>query len=263
MTLVAALLALATTAQAARVPVDVAEQLEAVGRKHGAEVLIVSQSADVVRVLGKHAERRSDNLVVRRLPSLGTGSYERQIALQRVGLRCGVELDHAFHAEVFGDCSAWDDAPTLHAAVPRSQPERKRSETFETGAVVALGPITATGRAFDFSSEMRTSRKVSAVATVTSIRVPELGNPALAAIQARHYTLGDFDRGLYGFAQGGLLSVEDGTVRSLGAAVGLGLKLTARSGLTGDVYAGAGPGGETEFFGRIHPAAGARVGWAF
>ena len=56
-----------------------------------------------------------------------------------------------------------------------------------------------------------------------------------------------------------MLSMESGTVRSPGAAVGLGLKYTTRPGLMADAYAGAGPGWPV----RIHPALGARVGWAF
>lgn len=248
-------------AAAGRVPPDVQEDLAQLQAAHGSPVLVVTQHPDVLDELGRWLKRAPDALFLsRRLPSVGTLSYERSIVLERTQLRCGVEVGPTWRLEPFGDCGAWTDGPTeLSPVVPRQQPTSPRGSDFERGAALAVGPATGLGTVIDLSVEARTSRKGSAAFTYTAVQVREWGSPALMAGQARRYFLGDVDRGVYGPAQVGVLSTELGTVRSPGAAVGLGLKYTTQPGLMADAYLGAGPAWPV----RIHPAVGGRVGWAF
>lgn len=249
-----------TPAHAARVPADVVADLKQLHNAHGSPLLLVTQSPDVLADLNRWVVRTDHPYLARRLPTVGTESYERQIALKRVGLRCGVLIGPTWRLEPFGDCSTWAQGPkSVDAAIPRRQPTTPRRERFERGATIAVGPIMGTGTVVDFSAEARVSKKGSAVFTYTAIQVREWGSPALMAVQARRYFLGDVDRGLYGLAQVGLLSTELGTVRSPGIAAGLGLKYTTNIGFTMDGYLGAGPGYPV----RVQPAVGGRLGWAF
>lgn len=258
--MVAVVAAWSSTAGAARVPSDIRADLAKLHTTHGSPILVVSEDPEVLKTLGKWLERGDEPHLARRVPSVGTKSYERQIALQRAELRCGVELSATWRMESFGDCSAWIDGPaTVSTAVPSRQPTTERGRDFERGAAIAVGPAMSTGTVVDFSAEARVSRKGSAAFTYSAIHVREWGSPALMAAQARRYFLGDVDRGIYGLAQVGVLSTEHGEVRSPGAAVGLGIKYTTKPGLMADGYLGAGPAYPV----RIHPAVGGRVGWAF
>ena len=258
--MLAASFALQPAAWAGKVPTDIQEQLAEVHKTHSAPLLIVTLDSDVLDDLGKWLTRDGAPHVVRKLPAMGTLSYEVQIALDRVELRCGVMIDALWHVEELGDCTLWSDGPSsLHASVPAAQPTTARSYALDRGASLAISPAMGLGTVVDFSGELRASRRGSVAATVTAVQVRELGSPALMGVQGRHYFWGDFDRGMYGLVQVGILSMESGTVRSPGAAVGLGLKYTTKPGLMADVYAGAGPGWPV----RIHPALGTRVGWSF
>lgn len=249
-----------TQARAAKVPADVVTDLEKLHQRHGSPLLLVTQSPDVLDDLNRWVVRADRPYLARRLPTVGTESYERQIALKRVDLRCGVLIGPTWRLEPFGDCSAWTEGPKrVDAAIPRRQPHTPRRERFERGATIAVGPIMGTGTVVDFSAEARVSKKGSAVFTYTAIQVREWGSPALMAAQARRYFLGDVDRGLYGLAQVGLLSTDLGTVRSPGIAAGLGLKYTTAIGFAMDGYLGAGPGYPVQ----VQPAVGGRLGWAF
>jgi hypothetical protein len=247
-------------AVAGAVPSDIRDDLARVHAEHGSPLLLVTQDTDVLHDLGRWLQRNDIPYIARRLPDVGTPSYERQIALDRTDLRCGIEVSATWRLESFGDCTPWEDGPQrLHQAVPARQPATPRGEKFETGAAVALGPVMGTGTIVDFSLEARVSRKGAVAFAYSSILVREWGSPALMAGQVRHYFLGDVDRGMYVLAQAGVLSTDLGAVRSPGVAAGLGLKYTTRPGFMMDGYLGAGPGYPV----RIHPAAGARVGWAF
>jgi|GEM_PF-4786158 len=251
---------LPAVATAARVPSDVEADLARLHARHGSPLLLVSQDADILHDLGRWVARSDHPHLARKLPAVGTQSYERMVALERATLRCGVQVSAAWQLEPFGDCDTWSDGPeALPASMPGRQPSSPRGSDFERGAALAVGPVMGFGTVVDFSAEARVSRKGSAAFTYSAIHVREWGSPALMAAQARRYFLGDVDRGLYGLAQVGMLSTELGTVRSPGAAVGLGIKYTTEPGLMADGYLGAGPGYPV----RIHPAVGGRVGWAF
>ncbi len=251
---------LSSLAWAGRVPTDIQEELGEVYEAHSAPLLLMSMDRDILDDLGKWLARTDAPHVARTLPALGTLSYEQQIALKRVGLRCGVMVDARWHLHPFGDCAEWSEGPErLHASVPSAQPTTPRGYALDRGASLAFSPAMGLGTVVDFSGELRTSRRGSIAATVTAVQVRELGSPALLGVQGRRYLWGDFDRGLYGLAQLGMLSMEGGAVRSPGAAVGIGVKYTTRPGLMADAYVGAGPGWPV----RIHPALGARVGWSF
>mgnify|MGYP004205818441 CR=1 FL=1 len=234
--------------------------LERIHTVHGSPLLLASHDPALLDDLGRWMTRSEQPYITRRLPTVGTESYERQVALGRVDLRCGVMIGPTWRLETFGDCTEWVGGPTqLAAAVPRRQPRTPRNQAFERGATVAVGPVMGTGTVVDFSAEARVSRKGSVAFAYTAIQVRSWGSPALLGIQARRYFAGDVDRGIYGLAQLGLLSTEHGAVRSPGVAAGLGLKYTSRAGLAIDGYLGAGPGYPV----RIQPAVGARLGWAF
>ncbi len=249
-----------TSAAAGRVPSPVQEELARVHRAHGSPLLILAEDPDTTKRIGRWIQATDEPHMVRRVPVVGTRSYERQIALERSGLRCGVEVSAAWTTQTFGDCALWVDGPRSRPpSVPAAQPTTEHARRLERGAAVALGPIMSTGTIVDLSLEARLSSKGSMAFTYSSIQVRNWGSPALLAVQGRRWFWGDVDRGLYALAQAGLLSTDLGTVRSPGAAVGLGLKYTTRPGLLFDGYLGAGPGWPVP----IHPAVGARVGWAF
>ena len=248
------------TALAARVPVDIRADISELHSQHGSPLVLLTEDPEVLKTLGKWLEKGELPHIARRMPRIGTRSYERQIALDRFDLRCGIEVDATWHLTPFGTCSPWIDGPSqVSAAVPRSQPTTERRRRFERGAAIAFGPVMSTGTVVDFSAEGRLSPRGSVAAIYSSIQVRDWGNPALMAVQARRYFIGDFDRGLYGLAQVGVLSTQHGTIHSPGIAAGLGLKYTTKPGLMVDGYLGAGPAYPV----RIHPAVGGRLGWAF
>lgn len=255
-----ATLALQTAALAGRVPEDIRQQLADVHEAHEAPLLLLASEEDVLEDLGRWLERSDLPHVARRLPAMGTLSYEQKVALERAELRCGIQVSATWRLESFGDCASWEDGPRSRPmGVPAAQPQGRRTDDFNRSTSLAISPLMGLGTIVDFSGELRLARRGSVAATVSAVRVREYGSPALMGIQGRRYLIGDFDRGLYGLVQAGVLSMEQGSVRSPGAAVGLGIKYTTRPGLTVDGYAGAGPGWPV----RIHPALGARVGWAF
>ena len=255
-------------ATAARVPPDVRDDLARIHAEHGSPVLLVTADGDVLKTMGRWLVRDQQPHIVRRMPAIGTRSYELQIALDRADLRCGVEVSATWRLERFGDCSSWEGGPVvLSTAVPTKQPATERGRKFERVASIAIGPAMSTGTVVDISAEGRMSRKDSVAFAYTTIQVREWGSPALLAAQARRYVIGDFDRGIYGLAQVGMLSAELGEVRSPGAAVGIGIKYTTKPGLMADAYIGAGPAVPERIHEilpvGIHPAVGGRVGWAF
>ena len=106
LSLLCAVLALQPAALAGRVPADVQEELARLHTTHSAPLLLLTSDADILDDLGRWLVRSDTPHVARRLPAMGTLSYEQQIALDRVELRCGVLVSPSWQLEPFGKESA-------------------------------------------------------------------------------------------------------------------------------------------------------------